>query len=83
MIDFNVNHYVLVKLTAVGRKEIERQNRELRLAHPHLQPAIPIKEDAEGWSKWQMHSLMNRFGHMMILGCESPFEMDIKIDVAV
>jgi hypothetical protein len=26
---------------------------------------------------------MNRFGHMMILGCESPFEMDIKIDVAV
>ena len=83
MIDFNVNHYVLVKLTDVGRKEIERQNTELRAAYPNIEPAKPIKEDDEGWSKWQMHSLMNHFGHMMTCGCESPFEMNIKIDVAV
>ena len=83
MIDFNANNYVFVKLTETGRKEIERQNSELRAIYPQIPPAIPIKEDSEGWSKWQLHSLMNRFGHMMVCGCENPFDMNIKIDVTV
>lgn len=82
MIEFNVNNYVWVKLTGVGIKELERQHRELREAFPGIGGNFePPKSDDEGWSKWQMHDLMNRFGHMMSCGMQVPFETTIRIDV--
>ena len=81
-IDFNINNYVMVRLTDIGREELKRQAEELRqrvpaIKHPYSLP----KEDAKGFSKWQMHHLMSRLGHLCILGCEPPFEVDIKIQI--
>jgi hypothetical protein len=82
-VDFNVNHYVYVKLTSVGKAEHRRQHDELcEVAHCSWEYTPPV-EDEEGWSKWQMHSLMNRFGHLMSLGFDPPFETTIRIEIKV
>ena len=81
-IDFNVNYYIHVKLTDVGKKELKRQYDELNNKFKSiLGPYNPPKEDNDGWSKFQMHSLMHKFGHMMVLGCLPPFETEIKFEI--
>jgi hypothetical protein len=39
----------------------------------------PPEEDAEGWSKWQLWSLMSLFGPCMHMGCDVPFETDMRL----
>jgi len=81
MIDFNVNHYVYVKLRPIGRKELQRQHDELNKEIDGLLGEYePPGEDKDGWSKWQLHTLMNKFGHMMTLGFDPPFETTIRVD---
>ena len=79
---FNVNHYVHVKLNDIGIKELARQRAELAAAFPSmsLDHTVP-KTDADGFSKWQLHDLMTKFGHMMTLGFEAPFDTDIKFEI--
>ncbi len=81
MIEFNVNDYIFVKLTDAGRAELKRQHDELnKEVHGALGEYIPPVEDSDGWSKWQMHSIMNRLGHMMLVGFNDiPFETTIRI----
>jgi hypothetical protein len=79
--EFNVNHKVYVKLTEVGLKELERQHQELLTWFPKAGPFVPPKTDAEGFSQWQLHSLMSSLGHLMQLGCEVPFETNIYFEV--
>jgi len=80
MIEFNINEYVLVKLTKAGIDELERQHEELRLRLPKLSSKLPNrKEDEEGFTRWQLWSLMNTFGHMVGLGMEPPFDTNIKL----
>ena len=76
-ISVNVNHYVKVKLNDVGIKELERQHNELAMKLPKLGKFKKPKTDSEGYSKFQFHELMRKFGHMMKLGYEPPFDMDI------
>lgn len=78
----NVNEWVKVKLKAEGIAELERQHNELRERLPKLKPFSPPKTDDEGYTKFQLHCLMNRFGHMMVLGAEPPFELDILVGVS-
>lgn len=79
MIDFNVNDYVHVKLTEVGIDELKRQHAELKEAFPKLGDFTLPKTDEDGWSKWQMHDLMNRFGGLCRPTMNVPFETNIKI----
>jgi hypothetical protein len=79
---FNINNYVKVKLTAAGKAELRRQRSELMSEYQNINLGefkLP-DEDADGWSKWQLHVLMNTFGHMCVNGSYSlPFETTIKI----
>jgi hypothetical protein len=80
-LDFNINHYVHVKLTDAGRK-MHRVRYEaligerLRDLYPYQAP----EEDSDGWSRWQLHDLMNTFGLHTTVGCmDLPFETTIRI----
>ena len=77
--ELNLNEIVFVKLTDHGRA-IHKANHERiftsRLAViPYEQP----KEDAEGFSTWQLWGLMEEFGQHMGLGKENCFDLTIRI----
>ncbi len=76
---FNINHYVWVRLTDRGRAILAEQHDELsaRLAYAH--PYTPVTEDENGWSKWQLWSLMHELGgdHCR-MGPTTPFETEIR-----
>lgn len=76
---FNINDYVKVKLNKVGVDELKRQHVELKANFPKLDDFIEPKTDDEGYSKFQLHELMNRLGHLCILGFEPPFDTEIEI----
>jgi len=79
-IKFNINHSVKVKLTQVGINEMKSQHKELISSYDgYTSEFIEPKKDDEGYSTFQMHDLMKRFGHMMTLGLELPFETNIII----
>lgn len=78
-VKININHYVLVKLTDLGRNDMRRQHDDL-MAHlrPRYQrPFVLKKEDENGYSKWQLHDLMHAFGPLIYLGGDVPFETEI------
>lgn len=79
-LDFNVNYYVRVKLLPPGRRELRRQHDELKSQVPSIGVYEEPKEDAEGWSRWQLWSLMRNLGHLCVMGCPQPFETTIQID---
>jgi hypothetical protein len=81
VIKFNVNHNVRVKLNKNGLAELKKQHDELRREIPRLGEFKPPNTDENGYSTWQLHSLMNHFGHMMTLGFSPPFETEILIDI--
>ena len=80
---FNINDRVRVKLTDHGR-QLHRKAHEAFWSQPGLgsirrsQYEAP-KEDAEGWSVWQMWSLMETFGKHCGLAKPLPFETTIEI----
>ena len=79
-IKFNVNDYVLVRLTDAGRAELRRQHEEfLKNFASTDMPYREPKEDVSGWSKWQLHKLMNELGAMCTMTSDPPFETEIKI----
>lgn len=47
--------------------------------HPNPPIYTPPKEDASGWSKWQLWSLMEAFGPHIHLGSENCFETTIEM----
>lgn len=82
MITMNVNDYVQVRLTELGRK-IHRENYDSLNAE--YGGKLPMnyeapKEGAEGWSSWQLWHLMEEFGKHMGNGRELVFETTIRID---
>jgi hypothetical protein len=80
LIEFNVNDCVMVKLTDVGIAELRNQHEGLIEVFPSIKTIFnPPKTDDDGFSKWQLHSLMSTFGHMMTPGFQVPFETTIKI----
>lgn len=79
---FNLNDYVRVRLTDHGRMIHREDFEQLRAQCPNgTLRYSPPKEDAEGWSRWQMWNLMYHFGNAMGPGCDLPFEIDIILEV--
>jgi hypothetical protein len=78
---FNVNDNVRIRLTKHGRA-IHRDN--FKKLFPTGRKLIslkysPPKEDADGWSTWQLWRLMQEFGPHMNTGFDPPFETEIEI----
>ncbi len=77
---FNINDMVRVKLTDVGRKALEDEHKKFWSSSSRPEePYTPPKEDADGWSEWQLWRLMNRLGSYVQMGTEVPFETTIEI----
>lgn len=80
MIEFNINEYVMVKLTDHGRSVLREQAEAFRREFPSVKTGYtPPKEDADGWSKWQLWTLIEAFGSEVHMGCKVPFETTIRI----
>ncbi len=81
-VEFNINDYVKVKLTERGLKihrekydDLDRRMNGLFSKHyPYTTPTV----DSEGYSKWQLWDLMQRFGTHINLCGELPFETGSK-----
>lgn len=82
MKQFNINSTVKVKLTEYGKQMLERDHIEFWGARGQLDkfPYKPPKTDADGYTKFQLWSLMEKFGKYCGLGCKLPFETVILID---
>jgi hypothetical protein len=80
-ISFNLNEYVYVKLTPTGLAELEREHNELRSAIPSVGEYKPPTCDSNGFVKFQLWYLANRFGHLLTMGFDVPFETTIEIEV--
>ena len=79
----NANSMVKVKLTDLGIAILKNQ-------HDYLNKSIEerggigfgefeLKTDTDGYYHDQLWNLMNTFGHLMTLGHDVPFELDIII----
>lgn len=81
MMKLNMNDYVLVKLTDIGRRLHKKDHDKFWSNFPEMDRSQyrPPVEDSEGRSKWQMWALMQSFGKYMHLGCKVPFEAEIEI----
>ncbi len=81
-VPFNTNDYVRVKLTTAGRFRVLQRHVELCnliLAQGGKpRPYSPVKEDAHGWSEWQLWSLMETFGPEMGMGKDLMFATNIE-----
>lgn len=79
-VDFNANDYVRVKLTQHGRDLLKKQHEALNAVSVYL-PYRPPTEDSDGWSRWQLHRLMNHFGSHTGMGMPLCFETCIQFEV--
>lgn len=75
---FNINDYVRVRLTPVGRR-IHQEYWEKIYIRPYA-PYEPPEEDEQGWSKWQLWELAHIFGASLYNGGKVPFETTIKLE---
>ena len=76
--DFNINDKVRVRLTPHGRAVHADSHDELfaRLSGFAQWDYIAPIEDADGWSEWQMWSLMATFGSHMRTDVPQCFELN-------
>jgi len=74
---FNVNYNVYVRLTEIGLDELRRQHEEFKKSWSGAGEFATPNVNEKGYSRFQMHDLMNKFGHMMVNGFRVPFETDI------
>ena len=83
VIKFNINDYVWVKLTDVGRKLLKEQHEKFnKLMESCGGPATPYQPPIEidGWSKWQMWDLFHRLGGQLKMGFDLPFVSNILLE---
>jgi hypothetical protein len=81
-IEVNLNHTVQVKLTEVGLKELAKRHHELWNTGrfpKEFKKFIPPSTDKDGWTHYQLWSLMEDFGEIIHIGCLVPFETTIRI----
>lgn len=76
---FNMNQYVKVKLTDVGREKLQQDHQKLYSTFKSSREFRLPKEDEDGWSKWQMWHLFEAFGPHIHLGARIPFETEIEL----
>jgi hypothetical protein len=80
-IDFNLNHNVKVKLTEFGINKLKEQHEDLYKEIPGLQPDFKINKDDEGFTYFQLHSLIMQLGHHLSYCGNLPFETNMKVEV--
>lgn len=85
LVPFNINDSVRVRLTVDGHKALRINYRELYRGTnwERLNPYRSPKEDADGWSRWQLWCLMQELGphtHMggrpLIVGNQIELEVE-------
>jgi hypothetical protein len=80
--EFNINDYVYIQLTDVGRAEHKRQydklNEQLSGHLKEKYPYIPPEEDDDGWSQWQMWVVIQDFGGVTHIGFDPPFMTAVR-----
>lgn len=74
----NLNDTVYVQLTDHGRDIIKRQREALNKKYPHFNLKTE-KDEVNGWSSWQLHSLFQTFGDIIHVGGHNPFNLDISL----
>jgi len=78
---FNINNTVLVKLTDRGRKVLKEQHEQFCKDFPSIPEKVkeyePKKEDANGFTEFQLWVLMETFGPYTHIGMETMFETEI------
>lgn len=75
-----INQKVKARLTDFGRKILREQWESLQEYYASLPEYVPITEDDEGWSEWQLWELMEQFGpHINFGNVEQPI-IDIKVE---
>ena len=79
--NFNLNEKVRVKLTDHGRTCLERNHVEFWAGtrRTALYAYAPPKEDADGWSEWQLWNLMHELGPHTSMGSPVPCETTIQL----
>ncbi len=82
-IPFNINDCVRVRLTPHGHKIVREQFRKLNAMLPITADVkfTPPRDDADGWSRWQMWRLMQTFGEHIKLAGPVPFETSIEFEL--
>ena len=76
-IPFNINDCVMVKLTDHGRALHRREWDKLGTGISYMPP----KENADGWSKWQLWRLIELYGNHIGVICDMPFATSIMFCV--
>lgn len=81
-VSFNVNSYVYVKLTQKGLDILKKEHEELMSFYGALaqRDFLPPNTNSDGYSKFQLWSLMATFGGDCFNGCVVPFETTFLID---
>lgn len=79
-ISFNINQVVRIKLTPHGRAFHAMQHAMFNMQTCRDIKYVPPVEDADGWSEWRLHEVMNQFGEQCYCGnVEVPFETTIQL----
>lgn len=76
-VSVNVNQVVKVRLNDIGIKELERKHKQLEDEYPMLGGFKKPNVDENGYSTFQLHDLMRKFGDMMRVGFDCPFDTDV------
>ncbi|HNA67293.1 MAG TPA: hypothetical protein PLN96_05055 [Zoogloea sp.] len=78
---FNINEKVRVRLTDHGRAvhEIDHYLFWQEANIPDSPAYTPPEEDENGWSEWQLWTLMHAFGKHLYNGSELCFETTIEL----
>lgn len=77
---FNINRRVRVKLTDKGRHYLCEEHIKFWAEAGRPMEYRAPKEDADGWSEWQLWDLMNRLGGACTMGFRIPFETTIEFE---
>lgn len=80
MSEFNLNNKVRVKLTDHGRAVLEVEHSKFWREAGRTMPYTPPKEDADGWSEWQLWQLMSTLGGHLGLGFAKVMETTIQLE---
>lgn len=77
--DLNINETVQVKLTFEGIRILKERHEDLRHRVPSISEWRVPRTDKDGWSEFQLWSLMQIFGPHITMGGPNPFETTIQV----
>lgn len=75
MIKYNVNNYMLVKLTNYGKELIIK-----KYGYEYFVTCVESKKQNDGYYELQCHEIMHYFGEHCYNGCRLPFEPIVYFD---